>query len=159
MKFSASQEIGLPASIVFSKLTDFEAFERLAMRRDVVVVRRDRLPAPGVGASWDVDFDYRGKPRSLMVEVQELRPTDFLGVLGRIGGFEVALEMSPQDMGSGRSRLGVQMDVKPRSLSARFLLNSIRFGKKGLERRFARRIADFCRGLERWHKTGVSPWQ
>lgn len=158
MKFSASQDIALPASAVFSKITDFEAFERLALRRDVAVNRRDRLPQAGVGSSWEIDFIYRGKPRNLLLEVAEMRPDGLLAMIGRIGGFDLNVSMATQDTGPGRSRLAVEMDVKPRSLSARFLLNSIRFGKRGLERRFARRIADFGRALERWQKSGASPW-
>jgi carbon monoxide dehydrogenase subunit G len=159
MKFSASQDIALPAAQVFSRITDFEAFEHLALRRDIVVDRRDHLPQAGVGSSWEVDFAYRGKPRHLLLEVTEMRVDELLALAGRIGGFDLNVAMTTRDAGPGRSRLEVEMDVKPRSLSARFLLNSIRFGKRGLERRFARRIADFGRALERWQRSGASPWR
>ncbi|MCV2863439.1 SRPBCC family protein [Albidovulum sediminicola] len=159
MKFTTSQEIAVPAAVVFAKITDFETLERAALRRDAAVVRRDSLPAAGVGSAWEVDFQHRGKARNLVVEIQSMKPSDLLSVLGTIGGFEMTLTMTPQDIGAGRSRLGTALEVKPRSLSARFLLNSMRFGKKGLERRFDRRIAELCRGIERWHRTGANPWQ
>jgi hypothetical protein len=88
-----------------------------------------------------------------------MRVDELLALAGRIGGFDLNVAMTTRDAGPGRSRLEVEMDVKPRSLSARFLLNSIRFGKRGLERRFARRIADFGRALERWQRSGASPWR
>ena len=159
MKFATSQEISVPAPALFDKLTDFETLERAAMRRDASVLRRDGAGAPGVGSAWEIGFNYRGKPRDLVVEIRQMRRADLLDVLGTIGGFEVTMAMVPEDIGAGRSRLGVEMDVRPRSLSARFLLNSMRFGKKGLERRFARRVAEFGRGLERWHRSGINPWQ
>ncbi|MCV2867638.1 SRPBCC family protein [Defluviimonas sp. WL0002] len=159
MKFTTSQEISVPAPVVFSKITDFETLERAALRREAAIARRDTLPVAGVGSAWEIDFLYRGKPRNLVVEIQQMQPSDLFAALGTIGGFEVYLTMTPQDIGAGRSRLGVELEVKPRSLSARFLLNSMRFGKKGLERRFARRMADFCRQLERWHRSGISPWR
>ncbi len=63
MKFKSKEDLDAPIEKVFELLADFERHERSALRRGIEVSRVDSLKAPGVGARWDAQFRFRGKPR------------------------------------------------------------------------------------------------
>ena len=60
MKFSTREDISAPIDQVFQALCDFEAFERLAMRRGAELRRTDTMTRPGVGMQWHVTYSMRG---------------------------------------------------------------------------------------------------
>ena len=65
MKQTTRQDVEAPLDFVYQRLTDFDHFERMAMRRGAELERTDRLKTPGVGMAWRLRFTYRNKPRSL----------------------------------------------------------------------------------------------
>ena len=74
MKFSAREDIDGAIEDVFRFLTDFEAFERQAIRRNVDVQRTDSLRQPGVGMEWHTQFRLRGRVRQLDITLSALEP-------------------------------------------------------------------------------------
>jgi hypothetical protein len=67
MKQTTRQDVEAPLDFVYQRLTDFDHFERMAMRRGAELERTDRLKTPGVGMAWRLRFTYRNKTRSLLV--------------------------------------------------------------------------------------------
>ncbi len=158
MKFSATQEVALPADAVFARITDFGVFEEAAERRGVLAVRLDGRGPVRVGSGWSVDFSYRGKTRNLQMEVAELDAPTQMAFDGRGGGFEIGFLARVEGRGPKLSFLTMETDLRPRTLGARLLLNSMRFGRRALMRRYERRVAELARGIERWSRTGQDPW-
>jgi hypothetical protein len=158
MKFSATQEIALPADAVFARVTDFDMFEEVAERHGVMSVRLDGRGPVRPGCGWSVDFSYRGKIRNLQMEVADLVTPNRMALGGRGGGFEISFLTTVEERGPNLSFLTMETELRPRTLGARLLVNSMRFGKRALMRRYERRVAELARGIERWHRTGKNPW-
>ena len=60
MKLSTREDIEAPIAYVFQRVSDFERFERRAMRQGADVSRR----AEGlveIGMIWDIAFEFRGR--------------------------------------------------------------------------------------------------
>ena len=148
MKFSTKEDIEAPVDAVFDMLCDFESFERSAMRRGADVQRLDALTAPGVGMTWHAVFQLRGKRREIELEMVTFeRPNEIVlestspGLIGEMGFELMALSR-------GRTRVTVEMEVKPLNLSARLLVQSLKLAKGSLNRKYKMRIAEYAKGME-----------
>ncbi|MGJ8615436.1 MAG: SRPBCC family protein [Sulfitobacter sp.] len=154
MKFSTKEDIEAPIDAVFEMLCDFESFERSAMRRGAEVQRVDALTTPGVGMMWNAVFEMRGKRRELQIEMVTFdRPNDIViestspGLIGKMEFELMALSRS-------RTRVNVALEVKPLTLSARLLVQSMKLAKGSLTRKYKLRVAEYAKGMEeRYLKT------
>ncbi len=148
MKFSSKEDVEAPIDHVFARLTDFSAYERAAIRRGIEVQRTDTRDVPGVGVSWHALFSLRGKPRDIDVVVSAFDAphsihfdSDTQGLMGFVTMELVAL--SP-----ARTRMAISVDLKPRTLSARVLIQSLKLTKKTLTKRFKLRVAEYAKSVE-----------
>ncbi len=148
MRFTTKEDIEAPVDAVFSMFTEFETFEKWAIRRGAKVRRVDPLVRSGVGMVWDVVFQMRGKTRQLTVEIVEYAPGVSLvaratspGVLGRF-------ELDLMALSRTRTRVRVDLDMKPQTLAARLVIQSMRLAKSNLTKRFKSRIAQYSTDVE-----------
>lgn len=154
MKFSTNEDIGAPIDAVFEMLCDFEAFERAAMRHGAEVQRVKDMATPGVGMTWNAAFQMRGKPRQMELELVSFdRPNEIVlestmpGMLGNTSFELIALSKT-------RTRVKVVMEIKPLTLSARLLVQSLKLAKNSLTKKYKLRIAEFAKTLEdKYHKS------
>lgn len=148
MKFSTKEDIEAPVDAVFDMLCDFESFERSAMRRGADVQRKDRLTSPGVGMMWHAVFQLRGKRREIELEMVTFdRPNEIVlestspGLIGEMSFELIALSRS-------RTRVQVELEVKPLNLSARLLVQSLKLAKGSLTRKYKLRVGEYAKGME-----------
>lgn len=148
MKFSTNEDIEAPIDAVFEMLCDFEAFERSAMRRGAEVQRVDQRTVPGVGMMWQAVFELRGKRRELELEMVTFdAPNEIVlestspGMLGMTSFELIALSRS-------RTRVKVELEVKPLNLSARLLVQSLKLAKGSLGKKYKLRVAEYAKGME-----------
>ena len=148
MKFSTKEDVEAPAEAVFEMLCDFEGFERSAMRRGADVQRKDSLKSPGVGMMWHAVFQLRGKQREIELEMVTFdRPIEIVlestsaGLIGKMSFELMALSRS-------RTRVVVELEVKPLNLSARLLVQSMKLAKGSLTRKYKLRVAEYAKGME-----------
>lgn len=151
MKFSTKEDIEAPVAFVFAELSDFDGFERGAMRRGASVKRLDRRTVPGAGMSWALEFRWRGRERKMVTDMTLYDPPHAMAFLAESAGFELTLGMSFLEMSRKRTRLAVELDVKPRTLAARIMLQSLKLGKAKLTRKFASRIRTVAEEIEARH--------
>lgn len=151
MKFSTKEDIEAPIDAVFDMLCDFESFERAAMRRGAEVQRIDDRKEPGIGMNWEATFEMRGKRRELELEMVEFdRPNDMAlestssGILSRTSFELIALSRN-------QTRVMVVIEIKPLSLSARLLVQSLKLAKSSLTQKFKKRVEEYARGMEERH--------
>lgn len=148
MQFTSKENIEVPIEQVFEMLTDFERHERSAMRRGAEVTRTDRLSAPGVGVGWDLVFDFRGKRRQMHLEVTEFDRPYEMTLEARLQGVESTIQLQLVALSKTLTRLNVSTDVRPKTLSARLLVQSLKLAKSNITKRFDKRMATTARDME-----------
>ncbi len=151
MKFSTKEDVEAPAELIFAAMSDFVAFERSAMRRGAEVARVDPVGEVGVGMTWSLRFPVRGKMRRAVCELEQYDPP--VGIRCRIesSGFDGVLTLGLFALSRTRTRLAVQLEVKPRTLAARLLIQSVRLNRSSYTRRFEGRVQKFAADLELRH--------
>ena len=148
MKFSTREDIEAPIEHVFARVTDFSSFERQALRRGGDIRRLDAAPTPGVGSAWDVSFQFRGKDRKMKAALVKLDEPTALHIDTTASGIDGETRVELVALSRSRTRLSVTMELKPKSLSARLLIQSLRLAKSNLSRKFKMRVADFAKDTQ-----------
>ena len=144
MKFSTRQDLDAPIDQVFARATDFSRFERAARGRLKDVRRVSDGDGSGCGMAWEAGFTYRGKPREVSACVDRIEPVEALEVGGRSGGVQYAFTVDFVALSPHKSRIVVGLDLRPQTLPARLLVQSLKLGKSTLDKRFADAIRKFA---------------
>lgn len=157
MKLSTREDLEMPIEAVFAAISDFDAFERRAIRRGADIARTDRLAEPAVGMAWDVSFKYRGRTRTMTPKVTKLESPSEMEILSETSGLEALLGVELVSLSPARTRMVVGLEMKPHSLSARLLVQSLKLAKANLTKRFRESVADYASGLEIDHNGPPTP--
>ena len=152
MKLVAKYDIQAPVDYVYAQLADFEAWERMALRRGVEVTRTDRLTRVGAGMQWQVSFHLRGKERRLSLRVASLTPTSHLAIAVGSALFDGEVRLDLLDVAPDRTGVEVRFEAKPKTLSARIYLQTLRLARKKVDRSFAQRVAQLAVEIEDRHR-------
>ncbi|SIS56712.1 SRPBCC family protein [Phaeovulum vinaykumarii] len=156
MKFSSREDIDAPIEFVFDTLTDFPAIELAAMRRRIEARRLDTMTTTGTGMSWDIRFKLRGKMREVVATLDEMARPEKLVFKGESDHFRMTSAATLVALTPTRTRVIAELDLRPRTLGARLMVQSAKLGKSSLTRRFNERIAQFARGIETRHARSES---
>lgn len=148
MKLTSRQDIEAPVAFVFAALKDFDAWERAALRRGADVERTDKLRDVKPGLSWLVKFAYRGKERQLALRLTSLEQSAMIGFSGNGASLDGLANLDLMALAARRTRLSVTVDLKPKSIGARLVLQSLRLAKTRINRRFSDRIGQVCSDIE-----------
>jgi hypothetical protein len=148
MRFTTKQDIEAPLDFVYRTMSDFEAWERSAMRRGVEVQRTDKLTRPGPGMTWASRFSYRGKLRSIELRLVMLEQPSTLAFAAQSNAVEGTAKLDLMEMSARRTRVHVVVEVLPRSLAARLFLQSLRLARARVDRKFDQRVAQLASDIE-----------
>lgn len=148
MKFSTTEDIRVPISVTFEMLTSFEQFERAAMRRGAEVQRTDKMIAPGVGMGWRALFPFRGKEREVEIVVERLDRPDCVLLVFSSNNLKGAIELDLLALSRSDTRLSIALEVLPRTLPARVMMQTMTLAKASLGKRFNARIGNYLRDME-----------
>jgi uncharacterized protein YndB with AHSA1/START domain len=143
MKFSTRVDADKPAEELFRSLSDFDALERLMVGRGASVTRIDPAEETGITMGWHIGFDWRGKPRNMRLTVVRFDRPEHVALAGRSDALELSVNATVVALSRSKSRLIFETEVRPRSMKARLMLQTAKLGKAQLDRRYARRVADF----------------
>jgi len=155
MKFSTREDIEAPIDYVFTRVTDFHGFERQALRRGADVQRLDSNGTIVEGSAWDVAFKFRGKDRKMTAKITQIDTPTVLQidtVATGLGGVSLVELVA---LSRNRTRIAVTVELSPKSLSARLLLQSLKLAKSNLTRRFKMRVTEFAEDVEDRHRKGA----
>ena len=148
MQFSTKEDIEAPIDEVFAMLADFESYERSAIRRGIEVQRADESCPAGAGMAWTARFLLRGKPRDLKLDlVQFDRPTA-MRFEAASQGLDGTMTLDLLSLSQRRTRLSVVLELKPKTLPARLLVQSFKLAKANLTKRFKLKVATFAKTME-----------
>lgn len=154
MRFKSRKDIDAPIEVVFQRLTDFDQFERQALRRGAAVKRLSAGPiAPGL--AWDIAFTFRGKERRLRAELSEIEQPNFLSVDSQSSGIAGLTRLELVPLSPSRTRLSVTIDLSAKSLSSRLVLQSLKLARGSLEQRLDKRVATFADDVADRYRSGA----
>lgn len=148
MKFSGREDIEAPVEAVFEMVSEFESFERSAIRRGIEVQRVDETAPKGVGMAWDSRFTLRGSQRELHLVLKQYEPPSLMRFESFSKGVNGVATVELLALSPRRTRLGFDLELKANSLAARLVLQSMKLARRNLERRFKLRMAEFAKDLE-----------
>ncbi|MCF3974562.1 hypothetical protein [Paracoccus salsus] len=143
MKFSTRHDTESRAEDLFGVVGDFGRIERMLMCRGAHVCRIDPTQEPGTGMGWQIDFDWRGRPRSLRLEVTRHDRPERLSMAGMSDALDINIDATVIALSRTRSRLIFETDLRPRNMKARLMLQTAKLAKPQLDRKFDRRVAQF----------------
>lgn len=129
MQFSSREDIEAPIDRVFAMLSEFEAFERSAIRRGIEVQRTGAVGAPETGLGWDAEFDLRGRRRKLRVNLVSYEPPNLMRFELLSQGLDGETTIDLMALSPRRTRLEIRLELKPRTLPARLLLQSLKLAR------------------------------
>ena len=148
MKLAAKYDVEAPAAFVFAQLTDFDGWERAAMRRGADVMRTDTQPKPGPGMAWAAQFPYGGKERHAAITLDAMTPTSHLALTATSKLIDGVMGIDVLDLAAKRTRVEVRLEIKPKTIAARIYVQSLRLARSRVERNFAQRIAQLAVEIE-----------
>lgn len=148
MKFSSKEDIEAPIEDVFALLSEFETYERSAIRRGIDVQRMTDISTPRAGITWHVQFNLRGKKRKLDLVMAEYDRPNTMRIDARSTGLDGYMSLDLLALSQKRTRMAVALELKPKTLSARLLVQSFKLAKSNLTKRFKLRVAEFAKGME-----------
>ncbi|MBS0563498.1 MAG: SRPBCC family protein [Proteobacteria bacterium] len=155
MRLVESADIEAAAPDVFGALTDLGYFERLSLRHGVSLERLDGQGSLRPGAEWQIEFPFRGRLREATSRIEELDHPRRMVLCGRSSGFEYRAILSLTALSRQSTRLWADLEVRPKSLTARVLLQTLKLGRSRLRGRYAARLAAFAALLQ--HRIGTRP--
>jgi hypothetical protein len=151
MQFSSKEDIEAPISEVFAMLSEFETFERSAIRRGIEVQRVDGAAPAGVGMAWDTQFNLRGKRRKMKLNLTQYEPPNAMRFVADSQGIDGILTLDLLALSPRRTRMAVVLNLTPKTLTARLLIQSLKLAKSNLTKRFKTRVAEYAAQLEERH--------
>lgn len=156
MKLTTRQDIEAPLDVVYARLTDFEHFERMAMRRGAEVERTDRLKTPDVGMAWRLRFAFRGRPRTVAVRFADAEPGQHLDWAYDSPSLEGTVRAELVALSARRTRMTLAAEARPKTLAARLMLQSLRLAKGRLQRRFDVTAGQLANMVEEQYRASIS---
>ena len=148
MHISSRTDIEAPLEFVYAALSDFEGWERSAMRRGAEVRRLDKLRVHGPGMEWSIEFRFRGKERRLIAHLVALDPNAKIAfrAVGKL--IEADMVVDLLSLAPMRTRLSLSVDVKPKTLGARLFLQSVKLAKGKVQARLNKRLGQLATDME-----------
>lgn len=123
------------------------------MRRGADVQRTDDLTANGPGMTWSASYKFRGKQRKTQLELLHYDPPNGMSFVTRSNAFTGDADVDLVALSRTRTRLTLSFELKPQSLSARLLVQSLKLARGSLSRKMDARVRAFARDLEeRYHR-------
>ena len=148
MKLTTRQDIDATQDFVFARLQDFDQFERRAMRRGAEVERIDRPRRTGVGMAWRVRFAFRGTPRVVEAHLVKTEPAVHLAWTLSSAAVDGTLTVELVALSPRRTRLVLQSEIRPKTLAARLLVQSMRLAKGRVQRKLDAASNDLAAMIE-----------
>ncbi|ARE39397.1 hypothetical protein RGUI_1256 [Rhodovulum sp. P5] len=158
MNILTQAEIAAPIDEVFAALTDVGRFEAAATRRGAEVTRLCTRPEPGKGSTWQIRFDFAGKPYLLEARIADFARPQAITLHAHASGLDGVGAITLEEREPSRTGLAVSVNLRPRTLPARLLLQTIKLARARLTDRMEAAIGRIAQELEegRLPDTGCS---
>ena len=146
MQLDAREDIAAPQEMVWREITNFTGFERSAMRRGMEVRRLN--DSDGAGASWALEFKYRGRDRKARCKITDWNPKEHFSAMVVSSGIEARVDVDMVSLSRGRTRLDLTVVLSSQSFAGKLLVQSFKLARGSLDRRLKNRLTGFARDIE-----------
>ena len=102
---------------------------------------------------WDAAFSLRGKRREMQLELTELDRPNGLVIASRSPNMGGKMVLDLVALSRSRTRISVVIDMAPKTLAAKLLVQSMKLAKSNLNKRFSLRVAGYAKELEDRYKS------
>lgn len=148
MKLSTQEDIDVPIAEVFKMLCDFEHYEKSAQHRGAEVARVGGWSEPARGNRWAVRIDLNGKARQFELELTRFEPPQDMVFDMTSKGLTGVLRVELVALSRTRTRLVVGFELRPASLQARLLVQSMKLAKSTLTSKYKQRVAAYVTEMQ-----------
>ncbi|MFA3919567.1 SRPBCC family protein [Ruegeria hyattellae] len=148
MQIAGTEDIAAPISDVFDMLSEFDSFERNAIRRGIDVRRLNDHSRAMRGLEWQAAFQLRGKPRNLHLVLCRYDRPHLMQIDSSTKGIECTMLVELMPLSPRRTRLHLKLKLRPNTLPARLFVQSLKLARRNLNRRFKNRLSEFARNME-----------
>lgn len=138
MELTTTQQIDASMETVWAKLTDFDRFEKMAVKRGTKVKRLD--PVNGQPA-WEIHFSFRGIERVANLHVSEVHAPERLLLSGEGGGIAAEIAATLVGLSKDRTAMTLAVRLRGRTLVGRSVVQGLKLGKKTIQERFETRVS------------------
>ena len=148
MKLAAKYDVEAPVGFVYGELVNFNAWERMALRRGVELTRVDQLAIPGPGMEWQISFVVRGKQRNARIRLASATPASqlVLHVASDLADADIVIDLL--NLATALTRIEVRTEVKPATLAARIYMQTLRLARKKVDATYAKRVGQLAVEME-----------
>ncbi|MCV2874708.1 hypothetical protein OE810_00425 [Rhodobacteraceae bacterium XHP0102] len=129
MKFKATEDIDAPLELVFERFCDFRHIEDELTGRGAKLTREGGWVQPRKGASWSGEIKLRGRARPVSSQITSLIHEEALTIESQIGGMQSLYELRFQGINPQMSRVSATLELKPTTLSARLVIQSLKLAR------------------------------
>ncbi|MBL9047589.1 MAG: hypothetical protein JNK34_09825 [Tabrizicola sp.] len=140
MKLAAMTDLDAPIGFVYECIADHQSWEREAVERGIDLERPADMPLSGLGAGWLLKLPFRGRLVNLLLRLVHMVRDDRIDFDLQSNAIEGDLSLSVMALSPRRTRLRLQIEVKPRTLTARVLLNTLKLAKGRVQARMDLRV-------------------
>ncbi|OIQ27053.1 MAG: hypothetical protein BM562_15660 [Alphaproteobacteria bacterium MedPE-SWcel] len=145
MHFETKQDIDTPIEKMFAAVTDFDSFERSALRRGIEVQRCSGSTDAISDLAWDVGFEFRGTQREMRLSVAECDAPTLIVLHAAGNGMTGDMKVELLALSPRRTRMTVRIELSPKTLAARLMVQSLKLARGKLNRKFSQRVGEFAR--------------
>ena len=145
MKLTTKLDVEAPLDFVYGYLSDFDQFERMALRRGA------KLEVEGpeaVGRIWRIRFKAKGKLRAINLQLTHLLPEAVIGLSLDSSLFAGLSQIDMLRLGSTKTRLVMAVDFRPKTLAARIFIQSLKLARGRVQKRLDKRAAKLAKLIE-----------
>lgn len=90
----------------------------------------------------------------MLIELTEFDEPNRLLAQSLSGGIEGEISVNLVALSKNRTRMAMEIDIQPKNLSARLMVQSMRLAKTRLTKRFRLKVAGYAADIEDRHKSG-----
>ena len=140
MKFSAQEDVKLPQADVFARLSNFDTFERIALKRNVRVSQISQNNPNEDTLGWNCKFKVRGRLRDVEIRLIEFDEPNSLKFHAVNPALHARLEIDVIPLSRVQTRIQVVSVLKPKTLVARLLVQPMKLARSKFNKHFQSRV-------------------
>lgn len=148
MRLSSTEDLDAPVETAFAMLADLDHYAEMAKERGLRAEHRPGTPRQGLGSLWDVGFTMQNKDRQIALEVIRFDPPSLMVFAMSSSSLAGQVSCSLVALAPDRTRLTVEVEVKPLTLKTRLLVQSMHLTKGTLDQKYSARITELATDLQ-----------